>query len=112
MPYALLCFQSHIYALVVFAFHHGCRLTEIANASVVFFVLGAGALLFAAGRFTWIQVAMMLMGNCVAILCSTVFNNMNDKRQYPTFWGLGYLNRLLTCDNGQNGEKSKKEKFK
>jgi hypothetical protein len=29
---------------------------------------------------------MMLMGNVVAVLLGTFFNNLSDKRQYPTAW--------------------------
>ena len=50
----------------------------------------------------------MLMGNCVAILLATVLNNLNSKRQYPTFWGIGYIKDLLTCINGKSLEEDKK----
>lgn len=52
---------------------------------------GAAALLFSTGSRSWPQVGMMLVGNAVAIACATLFNNLNDKRQYPTFWGFREL---------------------
>ena len=80
------------------------------RAWLTFFVVlvGAAALLFSVGLFTWRQVAIMLMGNCVAILLATVLNNLNSKRQYPTFWGIGYIKDLLTCINGKSLEEDKK----
>jgi len=56
---------------------------------------GAAALLFSSGRFVWDQVWIMLFANVVAILAATLFNNLHDKRQYPTFWGFGILEDLL-----------------
>jgi CBS-domain-containing membrane protein len=68
---------------------------------------GAGALLFSTGGFTWVQVSIMLMANVVAVICAAFFNNLSDRRQYPTFWGLGFLHRLVF--NGDDAEKKKKE---
>lgn len=56
---------------------------------------GAAALLFSTGKLSWTQVGMMLVGNVVAIVCATVFNNLSDKRQYPTFWGFRELNDIM-----------------
>ena len=68
---------------------------------------GAGALLFSSGRFTWVQVLIMLMANVIAVICATFFNNLNDRRQYPTFWGLGFLHSLIF--RGDGPEEKKKE---
>ena len=43
-------------------------------------------MLFSTGIFSLKQVGMMLMGNVVAVLLGTFFNNLSDKRQYPTTW--------------------------
>lgn len=56
---------------------------------------GAAALIFAGGGYSWAHLGIMLSGNILAILSATLINDMNVKRQYPTFWGFGYLPRLL-----------------
>jgi CBS-domain-containing membrane protein len=68
---------------------------------------GAGALIFSTGTHSWGQVAIMLMANVVAIICATFFNNLSDRRQYPTSWGLGFLHGLVF--GGDDAEKKKKE---
>lgn len=49
---------------------------------------GAAALVFSGGKMSWRQLGLMILGNVIAILSATLINNWNDKRQYPTFWGL------------------------
>mmetsp|Transcript_11288 Transcript_11288/g.27175 ORF Transcript_11288/g.27175 Transcript_11288/m.27175 type:complete len:80 (+) Transcript_11288:660-899(+) len=57
---------------------------------------GAAAVIFSTGNFTWIQMGMMLVGNVLAILSSTLINNWSDKRQYPTFWGFRPINDFVS----------------
>jgi len=52
---------------------------------------GATAFIFSGGGFGWPSMASMLLGNLLAIACATLINNWNEKRQYPTFWGFGFL---------------------
>ena len=54
---------------------------------------GASAMLFSGGDYSWIHMAIMLGGNVLAIIAATVINDMNDRRQYPTTWGLGYWHK-------------------
>ena len=51
---------------------------------------GASALLFSSGDWSWDNMGLMLIGNAMAIFVATICNNLNDKRQYPTFWGTGH----------------------
>ena len=60
---------------------------------------GAAALLFAGGQYSWGHMGIMLAGNILAILSATVINDMNVKRQYPTFWGFGYWRKLFFGGN-------------
>jgi hypothetical protein len=46
---------------------------------------GASALLFSSGDYGWMNVAFMLMGIVMAVIASTIINNMSDKRQYPIY---------------------------
>jgi CBS-domain-containing membrane protein len=68
---------------------------------------GAAALLFSSGNHTWAQVGMMLMGNVVAIICAVFFNNLSDRRQYPTFWGLRPIHDMLFADKEADKKKKK-----
>jgi hypothetical protein len=34
-------------------------------------------------------MGVLLIGNVVAIGVATIVNNLSDRRQYPTYWGLG-----------------------
>jgi hypothetical protein len=52
---------------------------------------GAAAFIFSGGGYGWSSVISMLLGNLLAIGCATLINNWNEKRQYPTFWGVGFL---------------------
>jgi hypothetical protein len=51
---------------------------------------GAAALIFTGGGYHWGHMGIMLVGNVLAILFATIINDLNVKRQYPTFWGVGY----------------------
>ena len=56
---------------------------------------GAAALLFASGLPSLQQVGMMIFGNVIAIVFAAIINNANEKRQYPTFWGLRPIHDLV-----------------
>mmetsp|Transcript_37540 Transcript_37540/g.79160 ORF Transcript_37540/g.79160 Transcript_37540/m.79160 type:complete len:512 (-) Transcript_37540:1674-3209(-) len=54
---------------------------------------GAAALIFTGGGYTWDHMGLMLAGNVLAIFFAAVINDLNVKRQYPTFWGFGYWHK-------------------
>ena len=56
---------------------------------------GAAALLFASGRNSWAMVGIMILANFIAIATATIINNASQRRQYPTFWGLGFVAKYL-----------------
>jgi CBS-domain-containing membrane protein len=68
---------------------------------------GAAALLFSNGSRTWQQIGLMIFGNVVAIVCAAIFNNLSERRQYPTFWGLRPIRDLVFGDK-EDEEKKKK----
>lgn len=70
---------------------------------------GAAALLFAAGNYRLAQVGINLVANIIAIVMAVLVNNANKHRQYPTFWGLKRVNKLLF---GINELKNKEETAK
>ena len=47
---------------------------------------GASAMIFSAGTYSVAQIGAMLLGNVIAVLLASWFNNLSDKRQYPTAW--------------------------
>eukprot|EP00568_Trieres_chinensis_P013967 CAMPEP_0183322670 /NCGR_PEP_ID=MMETSP0160_2-20130417/72323_1 /TAXON_ID=2839 ORGANISM="Odontella Sinensis, Strain Grunow 1884" /NCGR_SAMPLE_ID=MMETSP0160_2 /ASSEMBLY_ACC=CAM_ASM_000250 /LENGTH=103 /DNA_ID=CAMNT_0025489887 /DNA_START=104 /DNA_END=415 /DNA_ORIENTATION=- len=49
----------------------------------------ANATILASGKFSWLDLPFLLLGNAVAIVTAIAINNLSDKRQYPTFWHLG-----------------------
>lgn len=56
---------------------------------------GASALSFADGNLSWGNMAFMIVANLVAVAMAMLINNLSDKRQYPTYWGLHYLEELF-----------------
>lgn len=36
-------------------------------------------------------MGVFLLAYVIVIGCSTLLNNLNEKRQYPTYWGVGFL---------------------
>jgi len=70
---------------------------------------GAAALFFSSGNSSWTQVALMLMGNVIAIICATLINNWSDKRQYPTFWGMQPIYELVFSDIEETDKKDRAE---
>ncbi len=68
---------------------------------------GASALLFSSGDYGWMNVGFMLVGNIMAVIASTIINNMSDKRQYPIYWGLGPILDLLQKPKATTREKKK-----
>jgi CBS-domain-containing membrane protein len=68
---------------------------------------GAAALPFSTGTKSWQQIGMMILANVIAIVCAAIFNNLSERRQYPTFWGLRPIHDLIF---GDEAEKEKKKK--
>ena len=69
---------------------------------------GAAAMIVSGGMFSWVDVGLMLMGNAVAVVASVLINNVNRKRQYPTFWGFGNWLNMFRGD-GASCNPPKKE---
>lgn len=51
----------------------------------------ANAFVFASGNLGFSNMAAALLSNILAIICSIFFNNLSDKRQYPSFWGIPHI---------------------
>ena len=54
---------------------------------------GAFAVDFAAGSLKWSSYGTTMVGVCIAVVTSTIINNINPKRLYPTYWGFVYLRK-------------------
>jgi CBS-domain-containing membrane protein len=52
---------------------------------------GASALIFSSGLLDWTHMLMMIVGTVIAIVTATLINNISNKRQYPMYWGVGFL---------------------
>jgi hypothetical protein len=46
----------------------------------------ASAMILSSSTHSLSQIGVMLLGNVLAILLASFFNNLSDKRQYPTAW--------------------------
>jgi len=56
---------------------------------------GAAAVIMSqSNSWNWCHLGVMIAGNVVAVLVAAVVNNFSDSRQYPTYWGLGFLRRI------------------
>ncbi|CAJ1961153.1 unnamed protein product [Cylindrotheca closterium] len=87
-----------------------CAVGIMVKCSAIHPPAGAAAVVFSSGTFTWIQVGMMLVGNVLAILSSTLINNWNDQRQFPTFWGFRPINDYFSALFSAKKESMDKEK--
>jgi hypothetical protein len=56
----------------------------------------ANAFVFASGTFGFTNMAAALLSSLLAIFCAIFINNLSDKRQYPSFWGIP---PILQCHN-------------
>eukprot|EP00545_Synedropsis_sp_CCMP1620_P002554 CAMPEP_0119005940 /NCGR_PEP_ID=MMETSP1176-20130426/2019_1 /TAXON_ID=265551 /ORGANISM="Synedropsis recta cf, Strain CCMP1620" /LENGTH=501 /DNA_ID=CAMNT_0006957803 /DNA_START=40 /DNA_END=1541 /DNA_ORIENTATION=+ len=57
---------------------------------------GATAVIFAgSATLSWTQMGTFLLAYFIVICCSIFFNNLNDKRQYPTYWGVASLKEFI-----------------
>eukprot|EP00584_Thalassiosira_punctigera_P010808 CAMPEP_0172546076 /NCGR_PEP_ID=MMETSP1067-20121228/15897_1 /TAXON_ID=265564 ORGANISM="Thalassiosira punctigera, Strain Tpunct2005C2" /NCGR_SAMPLE_ID=MMETSP1067 /ASSEMBLY_ACC=CAM_ASM_000444 /LENGTH=514 /DNA_ID=CAMNT_0013332947 /DNA_START=78 /DNA_END=1625 /DNA_ORIENTATION=+ len=70
-------------------------ITAMARLGVTHPPAGAAALIFTGGKESWGNMGIMLAGNVLAIVFATVINDMNVKRQYPTFWGFGHWRKMF-----------------
>lgn len=66
---------------------------------------GALALIFSAGVLPWTKVYIQLCGTVVAIGTAAIINNLNPKRQYPTYWGLvDWMGWIRQCFSTRKGD--------
>jgi CBS-domain-containing membrane protein len=67
---------------------------------------GASALIFSSGLLDWTHMLMMIAGYVIAIVTATLINNMSNKRQYPLYWGVGFLEEFVPKRKGENQKKN------
>lgn len=56
---------------------------------------GAAALIFASGPYGWGNLLFLLVGNVIAVGAATLINNWSDMRQYPIYWGVPYVEKMV-----------------
>ncbi|KAI2497736.1 HPP family [Fragilaria crotonensis] len=66
----------------------------MAKTSIVNPPAAANAFVFADGTWRWTSLVTALVGSIIAILYSVVINNLSEKRQYPSSWGVP---EMLQC---------------
>jgi hypothetical protein len=49
---------------------------------------GAAAIVFSHLDYGWVHLLLFEAGVVISVLASTIVNNLNEKRQYPTYWNL------------------------
>jgi hypothetical protein len=69
---------------------------------------GASVLVISSGGYGWNILPPVLLSNLIAIVMSTLVNNLSEKRQYPTFFHLGekFLSGALFGCCSQEGDLS------
>lgn len=61
---------------------------------------GAVAVAFSgASELGWSEMGTFLMGYVVIIGFAVIANNLNEKRQYPAYWGVGFILDYFKKDN-------------
>lgn len=65
-----------------------CAISVMVKLGITHPPAGASAFAFAAGGFAWTALVFLLVCNVVAISAATFINNLSQRRQYPTYWGL------------------------
>ncbi|KAI2497732.1 hypothetical protein MHU86_16774 [Fragilaria crotonensis] len=55
----------------------------------------ANAFVFADGTWQWTSLVTALVGSIIAILYSVLINNLSEKRQYPSSWGIPQVLRCI-----------------
>lgn len=74
---------------------------------------GATAVIFAGSPRSWGHMATFLLAYFIVICCSIFVNNLNDKRQYPTYWGIGSFKDYIMSfvKNDKDAEKESQGKL-
>ena len=73
---------------------------------------GASAVIFSgSSSLGWSQMGSFLLAYVVIICCSTIINNLNAKRQYPTYWGVGFILDYFKKDEDKEAEKERAGKL-
>lgn len=52
---------------------------------------GASAMIFASVGLGWKSMLFMITGNVIALGTATIVNNLSDKRQYPSYWSIPFI---------------------
>ena len=92
--------------------------TALAVASMVKFGVthppaGAATVIFVSNpTLSWGSMGFMLIADLLAIGSATLINNISEKRQYPTFWGLGFLEGSMDYLRLRNDDKAQQETTK
>uniref|UniRef100_A0A7S4R3C7 HPP transmembrane region domain-containing protein n=1 Tax=Ditylum brightwellii TaxID=49249 RepID=A0A7S4R3C7_9STRA len=60
----------------------------MARLGIVHPPAGAAAVALSSGRYNWIYYFLFLLCNCLSLVPAIAINNMSEKRQYPTYWGI------------------------
>lgn len=102
--------RSNLPAYMQSSFATAISIALLAKMGLTHPPAGAAAMIFSTGNQGLPQVATMLVGNVVAILCGTIFNNLSRKRQYPTFWasGIGLIKDsvVIYCSSAGSDERT------
>jgi CBS-domain-containing membrane protein len=74
---------------------------------------GAATVIFVTNStLSWGSMGFMLIADLLAIGSATLINNISEKRQYPTFWGLGFLEGSTDYLRLRNDDKAQQETTK
>jgi len=59
---------------------------------------GAHAVLYASGKYSFVYYSLVVLSTAISVIPATLVNNMSQKRQYPTYWGVpNWVQDLFHC---------------
>jgi len=70
---------------------------------------GAHSVLYASGKYNFAFYGLVVLSTAISVLPATAINNMSRKRQYPTYWGLSWLQSVIVDFHGNAKHKMLRE---
>jgi len=81
--------ESHLHRYLRISLATATAIAGMVKLGVAHPPAGASVLIISSGGYGWNILPPVLLSNLIAIVMSTLVNNLSEKRQYPTYFHLG-----------------------